>query len=191
MNRQYTKTSLGAHGDGASCCQDSFEKGHESQREYDLQTMVSKAEVGIAYEEGWENGNELALMGIVGPTAEGPSSSGREFWVYCSDPIDDWIGWTECEELQDPSEDDYLDGMRRLAEVWFSKLDIGWEGDGHWRYTAIPGWYNRGPVVVAVKQGNNGQTYLISDGDISYLDVDYLGDAEHYVENVGQGWVTV
>jgi hypothetical protein len=98
--------------------------------------------------------------------------------AYELPPIDHWMGTTwfipeqEAERagapappgLFPPDDDPHglaieLTQLHRLAAPAFRTL--GWEGDGGWRYGSFPDELNT-RLWIAVKQSNNGTTYVLS-----------------------------
>lgn len=93
-------------------------------------------------------------------------------------PIDWWPGWTS------------IDGLRRDANrlwEWGVELpsqlppeldtripaqvatELGWEGDGEWKCAPLPTDDGYCKLMFAVKQSNNGTTFIVSPFDLPWL----------------------
>lgn len=114
----------------------------------------------------------------------------RVFWVYECSPIDNWWGWTPLTTvLQSSKENNDLEeeGLGAYIEDWrgfpFEKLALEastaklliqkhtlWEGDGHWQVAPLPNPDQcTSELLFAVKQSNNGTTFLCSPFRLPWL----------------------
>ncbi len=97
-------------------------------------------------------------------------------YVYTPPPIDHWVGWTPARKYRadDNSleESDY-DPSELLACVERAKdlaTSCGWEGDGMWQIAGLPPESIAGPLfMLAVKQRNNGTTFIVSPRELPWL----------------------
>jgi hypothetical protein len=100
--------------------------------------------------------------------------------VYCLPPIDWWDGWTLLEELVVPTAvDEFDDGytarllLATALEAASLFVHVGWEGDGCWRAAPLP-IFDDGcqthDFMIAVKQANNGTTFLSSPDRLPWLE---------------------
>ncbi len=115
-------------------------------------------------------------------------------YTYEMSPIDWWVGWNKLyrdkdgtaliqwaqlggmwddiitgEEEAEPAQLDF--GRRANDAEYAVRAVTSWEGDGSWRWAPLP--YpdaNNSVWMFAVKQSNNGTTYLASPVPLSYLD---------------------
>lgn len=111
-------------------------------------------------------------------------------YLYECSPIDWWVGWSTYEDIlqQIRAEDEYMgsmtNGVRESDHLRFLEATgraltgfraLGWEGDGDIKVTALPSpepYVNGAGIealVLAVKQGNNGTTYLASQVPMPWL----------------------
>lgn len=86
-------------------------------------------------------------------------------YVHKIAPIDFWEGW------QDPRTLSFGDIKERVAQALEAAREDGWEGDGHPRFSMIPaGDGDPGcEVIVAVKQSNNGTTFVVAPMPLKWL----------------------
>ena len=104
-------------------------------------------------------------------------------YIYEMSPIDIWAGWIPLEEaLAKPRKYMIMGGSNSMdiAEIiaeFLEKLDYAkqlfvehtsWEGDGRVYVTAMP-TETDGHLVFAIKQGNNGTTFLASPIEYTHL----------------------
>lgn len=103
-------------------------------------------------------------------------------YYYGESPIDWWDGWVSFKEFfykhsHEPTKFNHGEGtswtVRELSERYIEACDLakekGWEGDGQFMVTVLP-VYNGSPgLVFAVKQENNGSTYVCSELPLRYL----------------------
>lgn len=89
---------------------------------------------------------------------------------YALSPIDDFWGWLTLDRI-DP---DFVNSASRLFEdaKRFATYALGWEGDisaGPY-FSALPDPECCGSLfMVAFKQSNNGETFVVSPFPLSYL----------------------
>jgi hypothetical protein len=102
---------------------------------------------------------------------------GRPF-IYYLPPIDWWEGWTTLEGLSRSLEpDEFFDPVVEVATFMLRAAPLfvkaGWEGDGTWRAAPLP-VFDEGvqlrSFLVAVKQSNNGSTFVASPKALPWLE---------------------
>jgi hypothetical protein len=113
--------------------------------------------------------------------------TGRLF-VYELPPIDFWQGWTPESRWPEGEDDPFyeygLNDEEAAADLALAKglaTRCGWEGDGEWRMAGLPRDDVAAPTyMLAVKQQNNGTTFIISPYELPWL-------AHHLELKVDQG----
>jgi len=93
-------------------------------------------------------------------------------YVYGLYAIDYWDGWTDLNEVRrNPSEYGFDDLDGTLANVAKAARAAGWEGDGPWRCAPLPLHDSGGRCdwMFAVKQSNNGTTWIVSPFPLTWL----------------------
>lgn len=101
-----------------------------------------------------------------------------ELKVYVMGPIDYWEGWNSPNEL--------ASSMYREASAWgpddvrdrlFAAEDAaraaGWEGDGKAHFSMLPIDDVSCEIVVAIKQANNGTTFIVTPFEMPWLGKPY------------------
>lgn len=101
--------------------------------------------------------------------------TGRLF-VYELPPVDFWQGWTPASRWPKAEDDPFPeygvgeDEADDLAVAMKMATRCGWEGDGEWRMAGLPRADVAAPTyMLAVKQYNNGTTYVISPYELPWL----------------------
>jgi hypothetical protein len=114
-----------------------------------------------------------------------------KYFAYCCEPIDWWAGWLSPVEAVAESLKDGWDALPsnafRNAEILAGEIDRlikvasafllqhGWEGDirgpnGTWMVSVVPdAEINSSVLVFAVKQDNNGTTFVVSPYELPWL----------------------
>lgn len=103
-----------------------------------------------------------------------------DYWLYECPPIDWWEGWWSVYHVADCIMDtDYTDWFEtRLTTLaaaagiaeWLIARNTRWEGDGVLRMTALPiPEHGTTEWLFAVKQNNNGDTFLCSPVPLTWL----------------------
>lgn len=105
-------------------------------------------------------------------------------FVYSRQPIDYWYGWmTEHQYLtallKDWTPDDpipFISYVERRSEGMKIAAQIGWEGDvrGDVMVAGLPSADigDDGDILIAWKQDNNGQTFIVSPVHLPWLEQD-------------------
>ena len=121
-----------------------------------------------------------------GQTLQPTLSGGRlgRWWIYECSPIDYWTSWqlaidwldgVQCDSRGDPIEEgsEVLRERRLdlLIAIAIAVKDAGWEGDGTWLTAPLPNpdGFDCRPMF-AVKQNNNGSTFITSPFRLPWLD---------------------
>ena len=116
------------------------------------------------------------------PEGEGEGAmSGEDLYVYECGPIDWWHGWSTIEQAISNTDENVngfrvfvgkaSDDLRELEGTALARfIDKGWEGDGEAMVTAIPTGADTCQLVIAVKQNNNGTTWIASEISLPWLD---------------------
>lgn len=103
------------------------------------------------------------------------------YFVYVTGPLDWWPGWRWVDEILAA-----MRGSDTLVEAGYpepSKLEAmvssakkvadaaGWEGDGRWACAPLPApEMFSSELMFAVKQSNNGTTYVVSPFRLPWLE---------------------
>ena len=98
----------------------------------------------------------------------------RTNWLYEIGPIDYWTGWTPLEQVKvnNYSDKEYedLESDAEFAKVLIEKY-TSWEGDGRWYVSGMPtSEYSNSLLMFAVKQSNNGSTFICTPFPLPWLD---------------------
>ena len=102
----------------------------------------------------------------------------NRLYVYTPPPIDYWTGWVTVTKAmsgghgQDLEDEPYADDelSANLGKAKELAAGCGWEGDGTWRIAGLPPEDVAGPLyVLAVKQSNNGTTFIITPRELPWL----------------------
>ena len=92
-------------------------------------------------------------------------------YIYCTGPIDDWIGWTELHQLRGTAQRAEALQLRKSVMPIFRAN--GWEGDGDWYISGLPPcekWFNpASQLLIAVKQSNNGTVFIASPYKLPWI----------------------
>jgi hypothetical protein len=105
--------------------------------------------------------------------------TGRLF-IYELPPIDFWQGWTPASHWPKAEDEPFtkyaeygLDEQEAASDLSVARKlakECGWEGDGEWRMAGLPRDDIAAPTyMLAVKQYNNGTTYVISPYELPWL----------------------
>lgn len=103
----------------------------------------------------------------------------RKWFIYACSAVDWWDGWARFDPATGPivgGASEYLAGLltRRLAAAFTL---AGWDGDsrdGYWYISGLPEPVEscRG-YIIAVKQDNNGDTFIASTRPLHWLQDSY------------------
>jgi len=116
----------------------------------------------------------------VDPALVDPGDPSWAWWVYEEAPVDDWTGWHSLQAIEeDQARESRMAGLP--PAYWFKATipqlaavfrQMGWEGDGNWFLSAVPDPMMGGisPLLVAVKQSNNGTTYVACERELPWLE---------------------
>ena len=102
-----------------------------------------------------------------------------KLYTYALGPIDYWEGWWSSVEdmMTAPYHDVAYWGPDTVRErVWAAEdaaRAAGWEGDGKARVTVIPMQDVVCEIVIAIKQANNGTTFIVSPVEMPWLGKPY------------------
>jgi hypothetical protein len=100
-------------------------------------------------------------------------------YVYELPPIDHWEAWCTEQQVMDRIDEDReglwsvqnYETQFTIAKAAF--VEAGWEGDGEWHLIALPYPVGEGAdshrYIIAVKQRNNGTTYVWSPEEMPWL----------------------
>jgi hypothetical protein len=90
-------------------------------------------------------------------------------FVYELSPIDEWMGWSEHEDVAA----EYREELERTREHAVEQIRSrsGWEGDISRGplYAGVPRDDPWSAVMVAIKQSNNGRVFIWSPVDLPWL----------------------
>jgi hypothetical protein len=95
--------------------------------------------------------------------------------VYVLGPIDFWEGWIAPETLGASGNFEVSawhpdDVLARLDEAKKAASAAGWEGDGDFHLSMLPMRdSHQCEALVAIKQGNNGTTFIITPFEMPWL----------------------
>ncbi len=108
----------------------------------------------------------------------------KTYEIHVLGPIDLWEGWTPIswKDRKNPPEillsavGEFIDLNAVIKQAQFDVFHLsdafkraGWEGDGHWWMAPVvllgSDYYQGGEWQYAVKQGNNGTTFLATPMD--------------------------
>lgn len=97
-----------------------------------------------------------------------------ELYTYVMGPIDSWEGWMSPDELASSPYREVSawgpdDVRERLIAAEGAARTAGWEGDGSARFSMLPQDNVTCEVVVAIKQGNNGTTFIMTPFEMPWL----------------------
>ena len=97
-----------------------------------------------------------------------------KLYTYALGPIDFWEGWSSADEMMSAPYHDVShwgpDNVRK--RVWAAEdaaRAAGWEGDGQPRISMIPTDDVVCEIIVAIKQSNNGTTFIVSPVEMPWL----------------------
>ena len=101
-----------------------------------------------------------------------------KLYTYVLGPIDFWEGWMAPETLGASPYRDLAawgpdDVMARLSVAKDAATAAGWEGDGQFHLSMLPMQDVQCEVVVAIKQNNNGTTFIMSPFEMPWLGQPY------------------
>lgn len=101
-----------------------------------------------------------------------------KLYTYAIGPIDFWEGWSSVDEMMSaPYHDVAHWGPDTVRERFWAAQEAarqaGWEGDGKARVTVIPMQDVVCEIVIAIKQSNNGTTFIVSPVEMPWLGEPY------------------